>query len=85
MVNYILRTLIALDQLINVVICNGEPDETMSSVAWRMEQQGRFWGFMRPLIDWLFSYWGTDHCRNAFEAERHRIQLPTEFNERTTL
>ena len=46
--NYPLRLLLAIDQLLNVLICNGEPDETMSSAVWRMERAGRFWGFMRP-------------------------------------
>ncbi|OXE36894.1 MAG: pseudouridine synthase [Phenylobacterium zucineum] len=77
--NYILRVLIALDQLINVVICNGEPDETMSSVAYRMEQQGRFWGFMRPVIDLLFRPFQKDHCRLAYESEKLKLQLSPEF------
>lgn len=29
--NYPLRLLLAIDQLLNVLICNGEPDETISS------------------------------------------------------
>lgn len=73
--NYVLRVLIAIDQFFNVALCNGQPDETMSSVAWRMEQGGHFWGFMRPVIDFIFSPWGTEHCRRAFEAERDRPQL----------
>lgn len=67
--SYLLRTLIAIDQLLNVVVCNGMPDETMSSVAYRMEREGRFWGFMRPVIDFLFSYWGPGHCESAWKSE----------------
>ena len=77
--NYILRVLIAIDQLINVVICNGEPDETMSSAAWRMEQQGRFWGFMRPVIDFLFSPFQKNHCQMAYESEVLRLQFSDYF------
>ena len=77
--SYILRTLIAIDQLANVVICNGEPDETMSSVSYRMERDGHFWGFMRPVIDFIFSHWGPGHCRAAYESEVLRSQMPLEF------
>jgi hypothetical protein len=79
MTNYILRVLIAFDQLLNVAICNGEPDETMSSAAYRMERDGHFWGFMRPVIDWLASPFQKDHCRKAFESEQLDLQLPAEF------
>jgi hypothetical protein len=79
MPNYLLRVLIALDQLLNVALCNGEPDETMSSAAYRMERDGHFWGFMRPVIDWLFSPWGIEHCRSAYFAELRGLQEPTEM------
>ena len=76
---YILRALIAFDQLLNVIVCNGEPDETMSSVAYRMERDGHFWGFMRPVIDLLFSRWGAGHCASAYESELLDLQLAPEF------
>lgn len=79
MTSYFLRVLIALDQLANVAICNGEPDETMSSAAWRMERDGHWWGFMRRVIDALASPWQQDHCRKAFESEKLDLQLPAEF------
>ena len=44
MSNYILRVLIAADQLVNALI-GGNPDETLSSAAYRAEKEGRFWGF----------------------------------------
>ena len=77
--NYILRVLIAIDQLLNVVVCNGMPDETMSSVAYRMERDKRFWGFMRPVIDFIFSPFEKDHCRTAYDAETMRWQQEPEF------
>jgi len=69
---YILNTLIAIDQLVNVVICNGSPDETMSSVAYRMERDGRFWGFMRPVIDFIFAPFESEHCYTSYVAEVHQ-------------
>lgn len=65
---WLLNVLIAFDQFLNVLLCLGEPDETMSSAAYRMEQAGRFWGFMRPVIDTLF-WFDPDHCRASYEAE----------------
>lgn len=80
--NYFLRLALAIDQLLNVLICNGEPDETMSSVAWRMERDGRLWGFMRPVIDTLF-WFQPNHCRCSYEAELLRQQYADEFQTRT--
>ena len=79
--NYLLRTALAIDQLLNVLLCNGEPDETMSSAAYRMERDGRFWGFMRPVIDALF-WFQKDHCRKAYESELLRLQYGKEFQRR---
>lgn len=79
MKTYFLNLLIAIDQLLNVLVCNGEPDETMSSAAWRMEQQGRFWGFMRPVIDFLFSGLEKNHCQGAYESELMRRQYAKDF------
>lgn len=76
--SYFLRLALAIDQLLNVLICNGEPDETMSSAAYRMERDGRFWGFMRPLIDCLF-WFQPQHCQRAYESEILRLQYTAEF------
>lgn len=72
------RILIALDQLVNAC-CNGWPDETISSRAWRWEQKGkRSWP--RRLIDGLF-FWDANHCKESFESERTGRQLPPEMRE----
>lgn len=78
LMGYLIRIAIALDQLLNVLLCNGEPDETMSSAAWRMEQGGYFWGCLRPIIDSLF-WFQEDHCRKAYEAEVLRLQYSKKF------
>ena len=78
MTAYLLNVLIAIDQLVNVILCGGQPDETMSSNVWRMEQAGKPWGFMRPVIDTLF-FFDPDHCATSYMAERERGQLPPEF------
>lgn len=70
------RILIAVDQLANA-ICNGWPDETLSSRAWRWEKNGkRRWP--RMVIDALF-FFDPDHCRESYESERLGRQLPPEL------
>jgi hypothetical protein len=78
----IFNLLIALDQLAYVVITlgHGSPDETISSAAWRLEQDGRIIGKLaRPFIDALFWVAERDHCRKAYESERTRSHLPDQL------
>ena len=74
----IMQTLIALDQLANAALCDGYADETMSSYAWRMEQAGKPWGFMRRVIDWLASWVQADHCHQAYLNGLARQKSPPE-------
>lgn len=68
--------LIALDQLVNS-LCSGWPDETISSRAWRWEQDGkRSWP--RKLIDMLF-FFDPHHCHESYKSERAGRQLPPEL------
>lgn len=83
MKHYLWQLLIALDQLANAIL-RGWADETLSSRAWRSEQQGRLWGIaLRPVIDMAFLVitLGADqrHCFTSFESERLRAQLPPEL------
>jgi hypothetical protein len=73
----ILNLLIAIDQLIYVIITLGDgcPDETMSAAAYKIERDGKFFGFFRPVIDTLL-WFDQDHCRKAYLAEVSRAQLP---------
>ena len=67
---------IAVDQLINAIL-GGWPDEAISSVAHRLDRDGiRSWP--RKLIDGLF-FWEKEHCKNSYESERLRRQLPPEL------
>lgn len=77
MVKYLLNLLIAIDQLVTATL-GGYPDETLSSYAWRLEAQGKFFGFTRKLIDSLF-WWDPNHCYNAMTSERNRLQVPPEL------
>ena len=70
---------IAVDQLLNVLIglIGNRPswaDETMSAHAMRMElERGRSWA--RKLIDGIL-WFDKDHCKESYESEILRRQLP---------
>lgn len=70
-----IRTLVALDQLLNVLLCDGWEDETMSSNVYRMEMEGKRAGALRKVIDKLF-FWQADHYHKSFITERVRNGLP---------
>ena len=73
---YVKDLLIAVDQLVNALLA-GWPDETLSSRAWRWEQDGvRKWP--RRLIDRLF-FWEKQHCFQSYQSEREGRQLPPEL------
>lgn len=62
-------------------------DETMSSRAWRSEQDGKLMGrIMRPIIDGLF-FWQTiepqyrGHCHQAWARERRQDWRPPEHRD----
>ena len=77
---YLINILISLDQFLNVLFL-GQPDETISSRAWRCKDSSSFWKFMRKLIDTLF-FWQKDHCYHSFIAEIERHQITTEILKR---
>ena len=70
----ILNILISIDQLLYVLITfgNGNPDETMSAAAWRLELKSHWAGrVFRPAIDAVF-WFDPEHCKKAFEYEANR-------------
>ena len=73
----------AVDQLIYVLITLGKgyPDESLSSAAYRLELRGAFWGKVwRPVIDWLLAPLEKNHCQQAYNAEKRRLQHPPELS-----
>lgn len=67
---------LAFDRLMNVVVCWGSAQETMSSHCWDMYLQGKWWGRAVPVIDFLFSWETDEHCRKSYDAERRRWKAP---------
>lgn len=76
---YFLQVLIALDQLVNALL-GGWADETLSSHAHRGHRNGKWYGFMRHIINLMF-FWQVDHCKDAFHSERIGRQLPPELRQ----
>lgn len=64
---------VSVDQLIYVVVTlgAGNPDETLSSAAYRTEKDGKVLGkIFRPPIDWFFGLFGeAEHCKTAFNKD----------------
>lgn len=78
LLNYLLNNAVALDQMFNALL-GGSPDETLSSRAYRTEQQQKLFGrFFRPVIDAVF-FFDPLHCYTSYLAELTRRQLPQNF------
>lgn len=75
MTTYVMKVLIAVDQLANAVR-GGHPDETLSAAAHRQHMDGR--SVWRNLINALF-WWQEDHCRDAHINEMARKHLPKTY------
>lgn len=68
---YVLNVAVAFDRMVNAAQ-TGDPNETLSSVAYRKHRDGERFGFMMHVIDAIF-WFQPDHCRRAYFADRARI------------
>lgn len=68
------QVLIAFDQLCNT-LAGGWADETFSARCWRKREDSAWWGWGRRIVDALF-FWDGNHCRESYESEVNRSQLP---------
>lgn len=72
------QVLLAIDQLVNTIF-GGYADESISSRSHRAYVSGkRKW--TRNVINALF-FWQKDHCKEAYESEIERTQLPVEMRD----
>lgn len=71
------QVLVAFDQLLNT-LTGGYADETLSARMHRKALKGTTWP--EKVIDKLF-FWQKAHCREAYESERQRNQLPPEYRD----
>ena len=78
---YLRNVLVALDKLVNAAL-NGQPDETLSSRAWRTEAKAQpYWSWTRRVIDALF-YFQPNHCAQSYANEKLRALMTPEQRER---
>lgn len=73
---YLLRVLIAIDQLVNTLF-GGMPDETISAKLWRLRYRQPY-KILRYIVDTLF-WFDKDHCRTSYESEIKKTQLPSNY------
>lgn len=66
--SYVLRALIALDQLFNVLLLNGSEDHTISGrVGYKAMTTDKWhWKFAEKFINTLF-WFDDNHCYNSIE------------------
>ncbi len=64
------RVLLALDQLANVVLLNGDEDETISSNAGKSARRGLRWACVLCRILDLAD---PGHCERSIEADEGRV------------
>jgi len=71
--------LIALDQLINTIFM-GYADETISAKAFRLHTKKHSWLLIKNIVDTIF-FWQDGHCRQSYQSEKERRQLPPEYRD----
>ena len=62
MTHYLIRAGDALSQLLNVILLNGHPNESLSGRAWRTQS---FWRYVIDTVLWF----DKDHCRVSHEND----------------
>jgi hypothetical protein len=75
-----IQFLIAFDQVINTLVYIkgdgfGFADETLSARAWRLRDES---SLPYKIINLLF-FWQGSHCKEAYESELNRKQLPKDY------
>ena len=76
MMEYFDNIAIGFDQALNTII-GGWPDETFSSRCWRRRGDA-VWFKAMTIVDKMF-FWQEQHCKESYESERLRRQLPPEL------
>jgi hypothetical protein len=77
MLRYIFNILVSLDITLNAIF-GGKRYETLSASAWIGEQQGKVLPcFFRPIIDFIFRPFESDHCQRTAESEARLFQRPS--------
>lgn len=67
---YVWNVLIAIDQLGNA-LTGGDPDETISSRAGKVEDQSRW----AKVLCWFLNKLDTNHCKKSIEEDEGSEQI----------
>ena len=81
----LLRLSALASQLVNVIVFDGSPDETVSGRAYRQGvlQMDPCWAKRRRWINWLFR-WQADHCLKSHQQDVRMARALMEiYNART--
>jgi hypothetical protein len=60
------RALVAFDIFVNVVLCKGQQDETISTHSWRAAQEGKTWG---KVMCWWLNLFQDNHGPQAASGD----------------
>lgn len=74
---YAWEVIIWIDQGFSV-LSGGYADETFSARCYRRRHASYFMWCARKFVNGLF-FWMDDHCKQAYESEKCRRQLPPEY------
>jgi len=76
MTRRLVKALDGLSGVGNVLIYNGDPNYSISGEAYRCHRPKT-----RRLIDWLFSSFGKDHCKQAYlhDVQKARALIVESF------
>ena len=74
---YFKNVAIGLDQFVNTLL-GGYPDETISAVCYR-RQNNKFFYILRYILDYVLSPIKHNHCYEAYKSELQRKQLPNNY------
>lgn len=69
MIGWLIRVGDAVSQFFNVLLLNGEANESISGRCYR-----ELWIRAECFIDRLASPWESDHCKKAFENDLNRAK-----------
>lgn len=70
---------LAIDQLINALLW-GWADEAFSARAWRSRLKKLRYMRSVAMINRIF-FWQKNHCKEAYESEKYRRQMPPEYRD----
>ena len=68
---YIIHVGDATSQWVNTVFLLGDPNESISGRAYRMNHHF-VWGIIEKVINWLLSPFEQNHCQKAYDADYDR-------------